>query len=587
MSAISDPHVALPLLIVIGLVSQLVAWRLRIPAIVFLLTTGLVLGPWLGVLDPRELLGPFFDPLISFAVAIILFEGGLSLHLSDARRLGWPLVGMVTVGPVVTFVLGAAAAHYLGGLTWPTSAVLAAILVVTGPTVVKPMLRQARLQRRPAQLLNWESIVNDPLGALLAVVALESSIAFAEGTLGELWKLIPLLLISAAAVGGLAGWGLLKAMDEGWIPEHLKVPTIFGGVLAVFEGSNLFLLDEAGLLAVTVMGVVMANRDSPSLESIRHFKEDVATLLVALLFLVMAADLDWALLTKFNWGAGFFVAAVLFVVRPASVWVALTGSGLSWREKALIGWIAPRGVVAAAMGAALGGLLVEHGYADGEVLVPILFVVIMSTVVLHGLTVSPLAARLGLASDSSRGILIVGAERFALALGERLRDVGAEVVFVDREFRRVSRARQAGFEAVYGDVLSEDTLDHVPTERLELALAATDDDHYNSLVCVALSPHFGREKTLSVTPVEGRDSEKHLKGRMPWGEQGTHSRFAGRHWNGAEFRSTRITEEYPYRRFREDHPRAQLLFSVREKSILALDEDDKVSPGARAVYIEG
>jgi hypothetical protein len=301
----------------------------------------------------------------------------------------------------------------------------------------------------------------------------------------------------------------------------------------------------------------------------------------------MAADLEWALLSKFNWQAGLFVAAVLFVVRPISVWTALTGSGLSWREKALIGWIAPRGVVAAAMGAALGGLLVEHGYADGEVLVPVLFVVILSSVVLHGLTVSPLAARLGLASGTSRGILIVGAERFALALGERLRDVGAEVVFVDREFRRVSRARQAGFEAVYGDVLSEDTLDHVPTERLELALAATDDDHYNSLVCVALSPHFGREKTLSVTPVEGRDSEMHLKGRLPWGEQGTHSRFAGRHWNGAEFRSTRITEEYPYKRFREDHPRAQLLFSVREKSIAALDEDHKVSPGTRAVYLDG
>ena len=198
------------------------------------------------MLEPRALLGPFFEPLISFAVAIILFEGGLSLRLPEARRLGWPLVGMVTVGPLVTFALGSSIAHYVGGVSWPTACVLAAILVVTGPTVVKPMLRQARLEKRPAQLLNWESIVNDPLGALLAVVALESSLAISEGTLGDLWQKIPLLIASAAVIGGLAGWLLGRGMDTGWIPEHLKVPAIFGGVLAAFTGSNLHVSTRPG-----------------------------------------------------------------------------------------------------------------------------------------------------------------------------------------------------------------------------------------------------------------------------------------------------------------------------------------------------
>ena len=239
------------------------------------------------------------------------------------------------------------------------------------------------------------------------------------------------------------------------------------------------------------------------------------------------------------------------------------------------------------MGAALASRLIQQGHHDAEVLVPILFVLILSTVTLHGLTIRPLAAKLGLGARASRGLLIVGAERWSLAMAERLRDAGAEVIFVDRMFRRVSRARQAGFDAYYGDVLSEETLEHVPVERLKLALAATDDEPYNALVCVAIAPTFGREQTLSVSRSEGQEVEAHLQGKMPWGEQGTYSKFAGRFYSGKAFRSTRITDEYPLKRFREDNPMAQLLFEVRERTILPLEDDDTPAVGSRVVYMEG
>jgi NhaP-type Na+/H+ or K+/H+ antiporter len=585
--SLSDPLVALPLLIVIGLVAQWIAWRVRVPAIVFLLGTGLVLGPGLDLLDPRELLGPFFQPLVSFAVAIILFEGGLSLRLPEARRLGWPLVGMVTIAPAVTFVLGAGAAHLLIGLSWLTAAVLAAILVVTGPTVVKPMLRQARLDRRPAQLLQWESIVNDPAGALLAVVALESSLALADGSLGALWTGIPVLIGSSALIGGLAGWGLGRAMDRALIPEHLKVPAIFGAVLAVFSGANA-LFHEAGLLAVTVMGVALANIASPSVESIRHFKEDVATLLVALLFLVLSSDLEWTLLSSFTFGAGAFVLAVLFVIRPLSIFAGLLGAGVPWREKALIGWIAPRGVVAAAMGAALFTRLDERGFEDARFLIPVLFVVILSTVVLHGLTVRPLARRLGVSAGAGGGLLIVGADPWVVELGRALVDAGFEVVFVDRDYRRIARARLQGLEAVYGDVLSEETLDEVPHERLSGSLAATDDDHYNSLACVALAKTFGREHVLQVTGDEEMlETDPHLRGRMPWGAEGAFDRFAGRRWSGARFGVTALTGEFDWERFRAEHENAVPLFALGARSLTPVEVGGQVPAGARVLHQGG
>ena len=580
---LSDPSIVLALLIGLGVGAQWVASRVGVPAIVLLLGLGLTLGPGLGLLEPRELLGDLFEPLVSVSVGFVLFEGGLSLRWREARELGRPLVGLVTVGPLVTFALGCGLARLLIGLSWPTAAVLAAILVVTGPTVIKPLLRTARLRSRPAQLLRWESIVNDPLGALLAVVALEAAVGLSRGTADELWVRVPLLLFTSAAIGGAAGWALGRAMDAGAIAEHLKVPSIFAGVLAVFTGANA-LMHEAGLLSVTVMGVVLANLSSPNVEGVRRFKEDVATILVAVLFLVLAADLEWSVLASLTLGGGAFVVALLLIVRPAASWCALAFSGVSRQEKTLIGWIAPRGVVAAAMGAALQERLVAGGFEDGRLLVPILFAVILVTVVLHGLTLRPLARRLGLSSEGEGGLLIVGADRWVLDLARAVEAAGVDVLLVDSDSLNVSRARKRGFETYLGEATDEETLDELPVERLDVALAATHDDNYNALSCLALSGIFGRERVLQLTP-EDDGSEPHLRGRSPWGAAGSYDRLAARRWSGGAFANVSLTEESGWEDFRSRAPDALALFAVRDGRVVSM-EDNGAPTGSTVVYLE-
>lgn len=550
----------------------------------FLLGTGIVLGPVTGILDPQELLGDLLRPAVSLAVGIVLFEGGLTLRLSEARRLGKPLIFLALGGLTVGFGLTAVCAHTLAGLTWGTSVVLGAILVVTGPTVIKPMLRHARLHQRPALLLKWESIVNDPFGALFAVLALEAvfifgpSEEFAKSPMGILG-----LVLAAGLLGGLAAYLLGKAMDGGLVPEHLKVPLILAGVMGVFAAGEA-LFHEAGLLAVTVMGVVLANISSPSVQSIRHFKEDVTTILVALLFLVLSSSLKPEHVTSLTLGTAFFTLAVLFVVRPVVAWLTLGFTSIPWKETFLIGWIAPRGVVAAAMGGALEPRLRAAGFEDASLLVPVLFLIVITTVVLHGLTITPLARKLGIAARDEDGILIVGASKWALELALTFKAAQTPVVLVDQDYRRISQARQHGMDAVYGDILSEETLDEVPIERVNWVLAATHDDHYNALACVALSKDFGREHMLQLTDPTIEDTELHLHGRMAWGLAGRYANITSRFWQGCGFKSSQLTKEFTWEAFQEANRGALPLFAVSKGKVTPIHDESSPKEGTRIIF---
>ena len=578
-------------LVVAGTVAQWLAARLRIPAIILLLATGIVLGPLLGWLRPDEVFGELLPPVVSLAVAVILFEGGLSLRFSEARKLGAPLYALVFGGLAVTFAASTFLAHTLAGLSWATSAVIGGILVVTGPTVIKPMLRSARLDQRPARLLKWEGIVNDPLGALAAVVALEvailsGSLDHEEGVGAALTGLFALAVI-AGLLGLGAGFFLSRAMDRGWIPEHLKTPANFAACLGVFALSDT-LQSESGLVAVTVMGVAMANLGSPNLEDVRRFKEEVTTLFVALLFLVLSARLELGALGALGWGGVAFIAAVLFLVRPLAAWTTLPFTGLRWQEIALIGWIAPRGVVAAAMAAALEPELLAAGYADANMLVPVLFGVIIATVVLHGLTIRPLSRKLDVAAHGGEGVLILGAASWVIDLARALRSNGVPVALTDSNYRNTTRARMEGLEAVHGNILSEETLDELPLERMGWMLAATDDSHFNALACVSLAKVLARERVLQVTPESARATEHadpHLQGRTPWGEAGTFSALAARYWSGKRVKVTTLSEEFGWEAFQEQQPGALVLFVIGEKEIALPAEGDGPKEGSKLVYL--
>lgn len=577
-------------LVTAGVAAMWLAGRLHVPSIVPLLGLGLLLGPVTGVLRPEEVFGDLLDPLVSLAVGIVLFEGGLSLRFVEARKLGWPLLALVVGGLVVSFSLTTFLGMTLAGLSWPTAAVIGAILVVTGPTVVKPMLRQARLQQRPANLLRWEGIVNDPFGALLAVLVIEVVLLRHELQGGSL--VMPLAtVVGKVGLAGLAGGALGKllvvALGRGWIHEHLKSPVILSGVLLVFAGSEA-LFHEAGLLAVTVMGVVMANGSSPSLEAIRHFKETITTLLIALLFLVLSARLSYDDLTAITPGAVALVLAILFVVRPASVWLSLMGSGLPAKEKLLVGWIAPRGIVAAAMAGALTPNLVEAGYPDARVILPAIFGVILLTVLLHGFSVAPLARKLGLASRGRGGVLLVGLTSWSSDLARCLRDAGVDVLCLDENSRSVIQARLAGLEAAVGDVLVESSMDDLPLERFDWMLAATRDDTYNSLASVAMAPTVGTDHVLQLSAGSGgakTERSEHLKGRMPWGASGTYGELAARYWGGKRFKSTQLTDEFDGEAFVAKNPGALVLFAVTSAGVKPVGEGGELPDGARVIYL--
>ncbi len=489
---------------VLGIGAQWLAWRLQQPAIVLMALAGLVAGPVLGVIRPAEIFGELLQPMVSLAVALILFDGGLNLRRSELRGISAAVRRLVLVGGPLTWAMAAAAGHWIAGLSWPVAILFGGILVVTGPTVIMPLLRQAKLQARTAAVLKWEGIVNDPIGALFAVLVYEV-LVHAEAGAG--WGAAAAGLAGAAAVAAAMalalGLGLAKLFRRGLVPEFLKAPIILCAVLAAFVGANM-LAEESGLLAVTILGIVFGNARVASIDELRRFKEGIAILLVSGVFVLLTAMLRPEDALALSWEHAAFVGAVLFVVRPLSVWLATPGAGLTWRERLLVGWIAPRGIVAVAVSGLFAAKLSALGHADAALLVPLAFAVVFATVVAHGFSIAPLARGLGLVATTRPGVLIVGATPWSVALAGQLAALEVPVTVADRVWRALRPAREAGIDTYYGEILSEVTEHRLDLNRFEVLLAATGNDAYNALVCTDLAPELGRAKVFEL---EQRTSE--------------------------------------------------------------------------------
>ncbi|MEO0478365.1 MAG: cation:proton antiporter [Planctomycetota bacterium] len=575
----------LALVVGVGLLAQWVAARLRLPALVLLLLSGLALGPLTGILDPDRDFGPSLKDAVSLAVGLVLFEGGLALRWQDARRAGPVLWRLIICG----LVLGALMVGFLGraiaGLDPTTAAILGAILVVTGPTVVLPLLRQARVGHRITTLLKWEGIVNDPLGALLAVFVFQ--IATAEQDMTLLVPELALRGLLAGAIGISAGVLLGEGLRRGLLPEHLKIPTMLTGAILIHVGGEA-VGEENGLLAVTLAGLVLANIGGSSIADIRHFKEQVNVLLVSFLFVVLSARVRVEDLEAMLGWPLVLVAAVVLVVRPLVILAATIKSSLPMKERILLAWIAPRGVVAAAVAGAFATRLEDAGFADAGLLVPIVFGVVIVTVA-QGATLAPLARRFGLSAKEGKGVLMIGASRWVLELAQAIEKAGAEVLLADTRYQRVSRARRRGFEAFFGDVLSEEAEFELQVERVSWVFAATDDDAYNSLICLHYGRELGKDRVLQLSPESGserRDSTHALMAPSPFGERGTYGNFSQAYWTGQPFKVTRLTEEHGLPELQERCPNALLLFSVLDERLQPYKPDTTLPPGAFVIYLE-
>lgn len=506
-------HVALTIALAFaaGMVVQCAARSLRVPAIVLLLAAGVALGPeGAGWVEPR-LLGDGLFILVDFAVAIILFEGGLNLRIDRLRREQRAIRQLVTWGALVTLVGGGAAAWYWLQWSWPMALLFGSLVVVTGPTVVSPLVRHLRLHTRPQTILEAEGVLIDPIGALLAVLVLQVTLATDPlGVMGEVGG-----LVGRVAVGTL--FGVLGGLA---IAAVLRLPTFVHGfenaltlalVVLLFHASDA-VVAPSGLLAVTVAGLVVGNVKSPMDEDLREFKDQLTVLMIGVVFILLAADIALRDVWALGWAGVGVLATLMFVVRPVAVWVSTRGTGIPWREQLFLAAIAPRGIVAAAIASLTAQAIATQAGEQGTSLRALVFLVIAGTVVTAGIVALPLASVLRLRRPRRDRVAVLGAQGLDLAVGRALQSAGQSVVVLDADPQRCRAAEEAGMTVVYGNALQDRTLLRVPIEDVGTALGATFNDVLNSQFVGLASQTFGVGRGLaSVEVLDGDKAPEHVR----------------------------------------------------------------------------
>ncbi|SFA62504.1 cation:proton antiporter [Metapseudomonas otitidis] len=552
-----------------ALCSQWLAWRLRLPAILFLLLSGILAGPVLGVLDPGALFGPLLFPLTSLAVALILFEGSLTLHLSEWREIGSVVRRMVTLGALATWVVIAVATHLLLGFSWELAVLFGSLTLVTGPTVIVPMLRVVRPRASVANILRWEGIVIDPIGALAAVVTFSFIVSRDQGGWSQSLATFAGVIGCGTLLGVLGGWALGVVLRRHWLPEYLHNLAALAAVLGVFIASNL-LVHESGLLAVTLMGMWLANMRGVDVKPILHFKENLSVLLISGLFILLAARLDLKALLALGPATLALLAVIQFIARPLNIGLSTLGSTLSWRERALLAWIAPRGIVAAAVSAIFALRLQEHGDPNAQLLVPLTFLVIIGTVVLQSATARPLARLLGVAEPAPAGFLIIGANPVARALGKALNQLGSRVLLTDSSWENIRAARMDGLPTYFGNPTSQHADAHLDLVGLGHLLALSPSSEMNALACMRFRHDFAEPRRFTLpSGADSRRSDKHRSSEQVRGrELGlpalTYPQFASRLGRGAEIRITTLTEAFDWAAYQAFHGNHATLLLARD-----------------------
>jgi NhaP-type Na+/H+ or K+/H+ antiporter len=522
----------LAVIIIAGILSQWIAWKLELPAILTLLMCGILLGPVLNIVDPDTLFGAILLPFVSLAVALILFEGGLGLRFKDLSGMGGIFYRLISICIFTTFLITLSAASLLLHLSLQSSAMIGAILVVTGPTVIIPILRQIRLKTELSSLLKWEGIFIDPIGAILAVLTYQ---VIQITQIKDATPLIVMGIIKTLMVGGCVGFSmaslLIGLMYKQRLPDFLHIPVTMMLVISAFVASNM-IQTEAGLLATTVMGVVLANQRYVSVKHILEFKENLGILLLSLLFIILAARLKFDEFFKIGWEGIIFIGVLIFIARPFAVFLSTVGTKLGWRERGFIAWMAPRGIVAAAVAVIFQERMKLIGIADADRITPLVFSVIIMTVLIYGFSALPLANRLKLTIGRLNGVLIVGAHSWARQIAKALKKCSIHTLLVDTNIQNVKFAQKGDLQAYAGSVLSDEFRDNDNLHReLGHLLALTANDEVNTLALMNYKDLF-RENRYQLAMRDGQ-IPRDLQGHVAFGTDVTYDRMEGLFSKGA------------------------------------------------------
>ena len=511
-------------IIILGILAQWFAWKLKIPAILPLILIGLLVGPiaaeflsedgtkwiepiWNGKegLFPGESLFYF----VSLAISIILFEGGLTLKLSEIKNVGPAITKLITLGSVVTFFGAAVAAHFVFDLSWQIAFLFSALIIVTGPTVITPILRNIPLKKDVSAVLKWEGILIDPIGALVAVLVFEfisvgGGGGFTKTALVEFSKIV----LFGSTFGFTFAHALNFIINKKWVPHYLLNVFALAAVLGVFVLSDAF-AHESGLLAVVVMGMVLGNSNSAYLKELLYFKESLSVLLISILFILLAANINMSdLLLIYNWKTAILFAVVVFVIRPLGVFLSTQGSSLKTNEKLFISWVGPRGIVAAGIASLFGLKLAKNGVVGAEYITPLVFMIVLGTVLLNATTARLFAKSVGVFLTKSEGILIVGASKFSRLIATYLEKNGRHTVLIDSNNGNIEKSKSLGLEAISTNIYSDTLQDNIELNDVGYLMALTGNSEINKYAINKFKKQFGENGSFRIVSHEEISSKE-------------------------------------------------------------------------------
>lgn len=576
---LNDLGLTISALIALGIAAQWLGWFLKQPAIIFLLAIGILIGPTLHIFNPDILLGELLFPIISLGVAIILFEGALTLNLQEIKNHGRIVTNLVSFGVLITILVTSCAAYWIMGMDYQVALLFGALVCVTGPTVIVPLLRSVRPNRTISNILRWEGVIIDPIGALFVVLIYEFIIAGHS----------PLVFAIIVAIGLLLGVisALLVALslNRHWVPEYLRNVFTLAVVLLVFSISNT-IEEESGLLTVTVMGMVLANLKNLETDDILDFKESLSLIIISVLFILLSARIEFAGFSQMGFKGILVLLVIMFIARPLSVWVSTIRSKLSLNEKLLISWIAPRGIVAAAISSLFVLKLPPENSSGAQILVPLVFTIIIGTVMIQSLTAKPLARWLNVADPNPNGVLIAGFGAFAIPLGKAIKENGFDVIFASSSYDQTRKARMEGINTYYGNIVSEHADRHLNLVGIGHLLALNSRSETNTLATLRYSREFGNQKVYRLK-VDKRHGESdrarpHQKWQTPYlfNDKITYSQILTLMNEGALIKTTNISENYPYSQYLAENKENIPLFAITpQQKLLFFTASNKIDIG--------
>lgn len=514
-------------IIILGIIAQWVAWRTKLPAILPLIIIGLLVGPvsTMFTKDGAKIIEPIWNGtkglfpgeglyyFVSLAISIILFEGGLTLKRSEIRNVGPVITKLITIGSIVTFFGAGVLVHYAIGLSWEMSFLFSSLIIVTGPTVITPILRNIPLKKDVSAVLKWEGILIDPIGALAAVLVFEFIIVgegqgYTQTALLEFGKIV----VFGLTIGFTFAHALTFAIKKNFVPHYLLNVVSLSTVLLVFVMSDVF-AKESGLLAVVVMGMVMGNTNLPNIKELLYFKESLSVLLISILFILLSANVNLSDLELiYKWNSLVLFLVIVFLIRPLGVFLSAAGSNLKLNEKLFIGWVGPRGIVAAGIASLFGSKLLLRNEPGAEYITPLVFMIVLGTVMLNATTARLFAKMVGVFLTKSEGILIIGASKISRLIGEYLQKNNRHVVLIDNNQTNVAKAKKIGLEAIDANIYSDTLSDNIELNDVGYLMALTGNSDINDFAINKFKNEFGENGSFRlVNSDEMTDPESNPK----------------------------------------------------------------------------